>query len=857
MTRAQYETKYGVKPVMSSSSNFDISVAPRVMTQAQYDAEFGVKEVPKPDNKFIDTSFGSAKRTIASTFQSGVGQMKDAFSESLAGRNPIETGAKLGAGAVGALFSPLAPVFKPIGGALDSAQNVISDIPAVQNFANTEAGAATIRVAEFVSNVSSIADVAVGVRVAPKVVGETRSVIGSVGDAFEKRRVLKLADEINAVEQNYSKLRKANDFSKDSGSQSRQRIAQTDVLSNSVDSAGTIRTTEKGGAVDKYRAQTIDGSEGVVRENLVREGKKVNINQVETELISGVFEKFEGADLTRALSGIKKEIEGLQLRADEFGNILLEKIHDTKISTTRAINYRVDSNPSVDYKKIKARIYKKIVENNSDIEIEVGGKKYGVEGINAELAKYYGDIERLQDLDGRKVKGGKLGKYSAQISGNLIGGAAGSVFGPAGAAIGGALGGEAASFLKGKSMSKAFGAETGKMLEPNPVLTRARELAGLPKEVNLQVPDVNLGASKSIPKTKAIFSIENQIKKNVEAQKKAIKAGDFTLVTTLKEVYAHLVAKLKALIQAVKDTPNRQGGFIKNPLGQNALPEAKGKAVSPQLGKEIVPSLNSSISKAKFNESTKGMFNSIREVDGVKIGSVMFHNKPWKVVDTTDFNTIAEISYKPLAEFRTRDELFSFLKNNQPITKSVSSPNSSISAKEAIAKGMTEDEWVKGQTNAQHGTFADFSEFKKVDPKKGEAVYLSQPNQTKAKAMSSRKGAKLMDVAIDESRVKTFDTQNPSSEQISITQDVVDKIYGKGKYIYNTEAVIETGNIINKVDDILQNEIIKQGSKQGYNDFRFWEPSAQEYSRAITDNSLIKTSSQLRAEYQAAKKANK
>src|SRR3990167_7096446 len=47
-------------------------------------------------------------------FSSGVSKMGQAFQESQAGRNPLSTGAKLGAGAVETVFSPLTAAAQPI-----------------------------------------------------------------------------------------------------------------------------------------------------------------------------------------------------------------------------------------------------------------------------------------------------------------------------------------------------------------------------------------------------------------------------------------------------------------------------------------------------------------------------------------------------------------------------------------------------------------------------------------------------------------------------------------------------------------------------------------------------------------------
>ncbi len=57
------------------------------------------------------------------------------------------------------------------------------------------------------------------------------------------------------------------------------------------------------------------------------------------------------------------------------------------------------------------------------------------------------------------------------------------------------------------------------------------------------------------------------------------------------------------------------------------------------------------------------IMNNVKVVDGKTIACVMFHNRPWKVVaHGTDFATVADRAYEPIAEFRTREELWKHLK---------------------------------------------------------------------------------------------------------------------------------------------------------------------------------------------------
>lgn len=277
--------------------------------------------------------------------------------------------------------------------------------------------------------------------------------------------------ELAAIDGNYAQMRKASSFSKDEGSASRKRIASTDVLVDSVDDNGLIRTKGKGGAIDQYKAQTVDQAEGVVRQNLEARGEKVKLADVETELIDAIKGSgLQGKNLTTALNDVKKEVAGYRLRADANGEVPLTLIHDAKVDNYNSINYLTAPEVKTGRKTI-ARGLKKIVEKNS---------KFNVEEVNAELAKYLEDVKLLERLDGKRVKGGKLGKYFAQISGNIVGGAVGgAIGGPIGSGVGTIAGGELANRIKGSMLERTLGGKTGYVAPKNQVLEKA--MAGIKK----------------------------------------------------------------------------------------------------------------------------------------------------------------------------------------------------------------------------------------------------------------------------------------------------------------------------------------------------------------------------------------
>jgi len=601
MTRAEYEAKYGVKPVISTST-LDTTPAPIRMTRQEYQDTYGVKPTGgKPETNW-------AVENLSPFSQTNVNRLKDIPSDIKESFQGLQDTAKETNSSIGQLWSdPNANIVQKVvgtglapvsGGLTMAAQAAMAPVKVLttdefekafisklgqgiegvkesgvgqwfkEKYDELDPGAKVTLskilapAANIITSVST-AGAAPGVikkgldvaEEAVKVVPDIATTLKEVQIPFTKtpdQRIANVASEIGKVEEKYAPIRKANQYSKDVEG-SRTRIAQSNVLENAVDSNGTLQTSD---AIKAYKAQTIDGMEDVVRKNLENEGKTVNLQELKSEMEIALLDSgLEGSDLATALSGIEKELKGLAVRADELGEVPLTKVQDAKISTTNNINFNTPPETAT-YRKTLARVYKEMIENKSDLDV----KK-----VNSELAKYYGDIERLERLNGRKVEGGRLGKYTASLAGTAIGMGAGSVGGGFGAAVGGILGGEAAVALKGKSMAGTMrGGGAG--LPENKILQEAKARAEIGNVTNLKVPDKKVGAPKDIVKTKEVKKIEGQIAKNIDLQKKAIKAGDFALVAKLKEIYTFLVEKLKAEVRFIRENITDQGGYARNPF---------------------------------------------------------------------------------------------------------------------------------------------------------------------------------------------------------------------------------------------------------------------------------------------------
>lgn len=359
----------------------------------------------------------------------------------------------------------------------------------------------------------------------------TQSVVPLTNDAAATREANNLLD----IENKYKSGRSLNDAAGDAANDSRLRLVRSGVLEGAVDEDGLIRTAQKGGAVDQYKSLMIDGAEDVVKRVLIKENKQVNLNEVRDYLKVQIADSgLEGSDLVKAINSIEREIEGLGLRADAFANLPLSKVQDFKIRATENINYNVDATPTIKLRKAKANAYRQLIVDKSDQPIAE---------INAELSKFYRDIERLKHLDGKRVKGGRLGRYAASVGGQVIGGFAGSIGGAAGAGAGALVGGEVAQRVLSSSMKRTFGRTRPDDVQVNPVFERARRSVG--SDIDLKTSDPVVGVPQGVTQTPETRLLEKQIKDNVKQQKAAIKSGDFALVATLKDVYQTLVKRLQ------------------------------------------------------------------------------------------------------------------------------------------------------------------------------------------------------------------------------------------------------------------------------------------------------------------------
>lgn len=264
-------------------------------------------------------------------------------------------------------------------------------------------------------------------------------------------------------------IKKATEKGRERGIDIKKVLSETDVLHGAVDKNGTITTKGAGGAIEQYTDEFVRGNEDIVSKALQKEGRSIAPGLIKQKLKDSVMRGgIEGKELTKALNAIDDEIAGYTIRSQDGGAIPLNVLHDAKIGKYDAINFFTEGNVKK-YDKTVAKALKELVEDYTT--------SVDVKAVNKELSKHYAVLDYLGRLDGKKVEGGRLGKYFAQTVGAMIG----SKFGVVGGMVGAELGGK----IKGNLMSRVFSGRTGRVAPQADIITEAKRVIG---EKPLELP---------------------------------------------------------------------------------------------------------------------------------------------------------------------------------------------------------------------------------------------------------------------------------------------------------------------------------------------------------------------------------
>ena len=414
-----------------------------------------------------------------------------------------------------------------------------------------------------VGNVAGVAGAVEGIGQAKNLAGKAiKSIpdaaesVSKMGAAREARTINNRLTELNKVTLNNAPLRKVIDNAKSKGFDVNSDLAKTNLLQDSIDKTGTINTEN---AISKLN-DFIRPQEDVVSNALRAEGKTISLDEVRSKLIDMVNKSgVKGGAKIRALKNVEDDIEGYRLDADANGNIPVSTIHEAKVDKYGNINYLNPESAKTD--KIIAKGLKEIVEDST--------QSVDVKALNNELSRYYTMQNLLEKLHGKKVEGGRLGKYFAQTMGTGVGGLLGNAIGgPFGAAGGAAIGSELAGAIKGSSMAKKFG-KGGADLEMSPLmketLDQSQSTGNLNTAQTTNIPE-NITSDNVIPN-----SIAQEIPKkkdsrliSEESYQNAVKSLDSKMKNQAGQIKSSVIGGAENIIETVPELVTIAAYHIEN-----------------------------------------------------------------------------------------------------------------------------------------------------------------------------------------------------------------------------------------------------------------------------------------------------
>jgi hypothetical protein len=411
---------------------------------------------PQTRNRFLPGSHASTipiDQTIPSQVGSqasqGWNQMKQGFGEIMSGKeNPVqavESGLKTEAGVAGAVTSPLAPILKPIGAAVDFAGNIgntmgniANKIPGVHfntqkydaanaNYANSSAGQGITRVATDLSNAGAVAGTILG----------AKSGVDNIGDAWDavKKSTTdavssKITDNMESDWKKPSTLKQETKYTKAQGVAAKDPTIPRFLAEQKIDPKANIEDGKYSTAdtADNLRATAGKLSEDVIKpalklaDYLVKPGAISDILNAAKNYLGKTFNVTAG-DVESITKNIEKEADALTRKYPngiKLSDADTEKITYAKNGGFSPFKSASDTNLSIANRAISSALGD-FVEKNAPESVHYGEfKDY--------LSKYYKGADYLDALNGKKVPY-SLGKYIAHRGLQVIGAGIGQATG--------------------------------------------------------------------------------------------------------------------------------------------------------------------------------------------------------------------------------------------------------------------------------------------------------------------------------------------------------------------------------------------------------------------------------------------
>lgn len=392
---------------------------------------------PVEDNPVVGavkTAANYVTGSISNAFSSGYQQAQQGQEQGTNASNPLqllEGGTKLVAGAINAAAAPLAPIFAPIGAAVNAVADQVSNSKAVQGFAMGKGGDIASRVAEDVGNVATVASLPVAAElgaeakakaeaakqdainnpkpVTPPVDTEIQTQLKGVADDWKKPTLENTAgfDKARAV---LAKDPETPQFLAEHGLNPFSHIE--DGKYNTESSAAKLRDTAGKMSRDTLRP-SLQMADYQTPKTPVADLTSPSVSE------AGSSYGVTPDDLEAIQTKINSKVSALERKYPD--GMSLTDMHDEGITFNQNGGYSPVKDPAVNNNAIANRALgtslKQMVVDKAPADVPV-------KEFNQYLSKYYRAADYLDTLDGKKAPvsvGQQFARYASKIAGAKLG----------------------------------------------------------------------------------------------------------------------------------------------------------------------------------------------------------------------------------------------------------------------------------------------------------------------------------------------------------------------------------------------------------------------------------------------------
>lgn len=386
---------------------------------------------------------------VKNTAESGASQAEQGFGEAKNATNPVqllEGSLRGAAGTINAVTSPLAPVMAPISKMVNSVGDKISDIPAVQRFAQSPAGNVASRIATDAGDADTVAGAVVSPdaaeEAAPAVKGATEGAVNAVKDtagtvknaadtaANKVRSVIsKTPEEKTAAAKNAIDTEIRNTASK---YPSVSKVLNKSEVVNKTDPVSVLSSYENGKAlptISKGKLQ-VDNATGFlktqigrlseIKNNLVATGKNNTSIGDFQDRAKAIIDSQKGWSLARKGTA-KADVTKL---TNPWSDVYPDGIPNTELDslktehTNESSSYNSKSPFNLDAHAVVGKAARQLVESNAE------GAPIGE--LNKLIQSHYDATTLLNSMRGKAPHGGALSHMMNNTIGE-VGGLAGGL----------------------------------------------------------------------------------------------------------------------------------------------------------------------------------------------------------------------------------------------------------------------------------------------------------------------------------------------------------------------------------------------------------------------------------------------